>query len=47
VVAVTETPNEPAVTTAIRAHAAEVTGFVEHGMPAMMASMMDGGQGMG
>jgi hypothetical protein len=27
---------------AIRAHAMEVTGFVHHGMPAMMRGMMGG-----
>lgn len=39
-VAVTETSDDPRITDAIRAHAAEVTGFVRDGMPAMM-----GGQG--
>ena len=31
-----ETANDPALTDAIRAHAREVTGFVQEGMPAMM-----------
>ena len=31
---------------AIRSHAAEVTGFVEDGMPAMMAGLMGGQDGM-
>lgn len=44
-VAVTETSTDPQITAAIRAHAAEVTGFVEDGMPAMMAGMF-GGNGM-
>lgn len=44
-VAVTETSTDPRITAAIRAHAAEVTGFVEDGMPAMMAGMF-GGSGM-
>lgn len=39
-VAVTETSDDPRITAAIRSHAAEVTGFVDNGMPAMM-----GGQG--
>ena len=43
-VAVTETSDDPGIA-AIRAHAAEVTGFVDDGMPAMMAGMMTG-QGM-
>jgi hypothetical protein len=37
-VAVTETSDDPRIAAAIRAHAAEVTGFVDDGMPAMMAS---------
>jgi hypothetical protein len=41
-VAVTETSDDPGISAAIRAHAAEVTGFVEDGMPAMMAGMMTG-----
>lgn len=32
-----------ALTEAIRAHAREVTGFVQQGMPAMMQQMMGGG----
>ncbi len=44
-VAVAETSDDPRVTAAIRSHAAEVTGFVDDGMPAMMAGMM-GDQGM-
>jgi hypothetical protein len=44
-VAVVETSDDPRVTAAIRSHAAEVTGFADHGMPAMMAGMT-GGQGM-
>jgi hypothetical protein len=39
-VAVAETSEDPRVTAAIRSHAAEVTGFVDDGMPAMMAGMM-------
>jgi hypothetical protein len=39
-VAVTETSDDPQVTAAIRAHAEEVTGFVELGVPAMMKGMM-------
>lgn len=39
-VAVVETSGDPRVTAAIRSHAAEVTGFVDDGMPAMMAGMM-------
>jgi hypothetical protein len=45
-VAVTETSDDPRITAAIRSHAAEVTGFVEDGMPAMMAGMMGGQGGM-
>lgn len=37
-----ETSDDPALTDAIRAHAREVTGFVEQGMPAMMQQMMGG-----
>lgn len=37
-----ETAEDPALTDAIRAHAREVTGFVEQGMPAMMRNMMGG-----
>ncbi len=43
-VAVEETSDDPRITAAIRSHATEVTGFVEDGMPAMMAGMM-GSQG--
>ncbi len=39
-VAVTETSDDPRVTAAIRAHAEEVTGFVDLGMPAMLKAMM-------
>jgi hypothetical protein len=38
-----ETADDPALTEAIRAHAREVTGFVQDGMPAMMQQMMRGG----
>lgn len=41
-----ETADDPALTDVIRAHAREVTGFVEAGMPAMMQQMMGPG-GMG
>ena len=34
--------DHPALTDAIRAHAREVTGFVQQGMPAMMQQMMGG-----
>ncbi len=37
-----ETADDPALTDTIRAHAREVTGFVEQGMPAMMRQMMGG-----
>ena len=37
-----ETADDPALTDAIRAHAREVTGFVQQGMPAMMQQMMGG-----
>jgi len=39
-VAVVETSSNPQLVDTIRAHAREVTGFVEQGMPAMMRSMM-------
>ena len=39
-VAVVETSDDPRITAAIRSHAAEVTGFVDDGMPAMMAGLM-------
>ncbi len=45
-----ETTEDPALTDAIRAHAREVTGFVQQGMPAMMQQMMGPGgmmDGMG
>ncbi|BBZ45244.1 hypothetical protein [Mycobacterium parmense] len=42
-----ETSADPAITDAIRAHAAEVTGFVQDGMPAMMRGMMGGAMGPG
>ncbi len=45
-VAVTETSGDPRSTAAIRSHAAEVTGFVEDGMPAMMAWLPGGQSGM-
>lgn len=41
-----ETADDPNLTRAIRAHAREVTGFVEDGMPAMMRPMMGMGGGM-
>jgi hypothetical protein len=41
-VAVTETSSDPRLTRAIRAHAREVSGFVDKGMPAMMRGMMGG-----
>lgn len=41
-----ETSTDPALTDAIRAHAREVTGFVQDGMPAMMRGMMGGSGGM-
>ena len=37
-----ETAEDPALADAIRAHAREVTGFVQQGMPAMMQQMMGG-----
>jgi hypothetical protein len=40
-----ETSGDPELTQAIRAHAREVSGFVNEGMPAMMEGMM-GGMGM-
>ena len=46
-VAVTETSDDPRITAAIRSHAAEVTGFVEDGMPAMMAGMVENQRMMG
>ncbi len=39
-VEVIETSNDPEVIAALRRHAAEVTGFVRQGMPAMMRGMM-------
>jgi hypothetical protein len=39
-VVVTETSSDPRITSAIRAHAQEVSGFVHDGMPAMMRGMM-------
>jgi hypothetical protein len=44
-----ETAGDPDLTRAIRAHAREVTGFVDDGMPAMMKGMMGNGMmgGMG
>ncbi|MDR3659943.1 MAG: hypothetical protein P4L86_05955 [Mycobacterium sp.] len=42
-----ETADDPALTDAIRAHAREVTGFVQEGMPAMMQQMMGPGGMMG
>jgi hypothetical protein len=41
-VSVTETSDDPQLTAAIRHHAAEVSGFVRDGMPAMMRGMMGG-----
>jgi hypothetical protein len=38
-----ETADDPALTETIRAHAREVTGFVNEGMRAMMQGMMGGG----
>jgi hypothetical protein len=38
-----ETAGDPDLTLAIRAHAREVTGFVDDGMPAMMNGMMGNG----
>jgi len=35
-----ETADNPDITQAIRAHAIEVSGFVDDGMPAMMRGMM-------
>src|SRR5437870_11229445 len=37
---VTETSSDPRITSAIRDHAQEVSGFVRDGMPAMMQGMM-------
>jgi hypothetical protein len=44
-----ETAGDPGLTRAIRAHAREVSGFVDDGMPAMMKGMMGNGMmgGMG
>lgn len=42
-----ETADDPALTDGIRAHAREVTGFVQDGMPAMMQGMMGGMTGPG
>jgi len=42
-----ETADDPALSEAIRAHAREVTGFVQQGMPAMMRQMMGPGCMMG
>ncbi|WP_338182265.1 hypothetical protein [Candidatus Dormiibacter inghamiae] len=39
---VTETSSDPTLTTAIRQHSQEVSGFVRDGMPAMMRGMMGG-----
>jgi len=39
-VVVTETSSDPQITSAIREHAQEVSGFVRDGMPAMMRGMM-------
>ncbi len=39
-VVATETSTDPRITTAIRDHAHEVSGFVRDGMPAMMRGMM-------
>ena len=41
-----ETADDPGLTDAIRAHAREVTGFVQEGMPAMMLQQMMGPDGM-
>ena len=41
-VMVTETSSDPALTSAIRKHAQEISGFVRDGMPAMMRGMMGG-----
>jgi len=41
-VTVTETSTDPRLTSAIRQHAQEVSGFVRDGMPAMMRGMMGG-----
>ncbi len=42
-----ETADDPALTDAIRAHAREVTGFVQEGIPAMMQQMMGQSRMMG
>ena len=39
-VAVVETSDDPRISAAIRSHAAEVTEFVDDGMPALMAGIM-------
>ena len=39
-VSVIETSRDPALTSAIRKHAQEVSGFVRDGMPSMMRGMM-------
>ncbi|MGH7706872.1 MAG: hypothetical protein ACREM6_02910 [Vulcanimicrobiaceae bacterium] len=39
-VAVSETSDDPEMVDIIRAHAREITGFVQEGMPAMMQGMM-------
>lgn len=46
-VSVVETSHDPHIAEMIRAHANEVTGFVNEGMPAMMRSMMGAGRGGG
>jgi len=46
-VAVVETSDDPRISAAIRSHAAEVTEFVDDGMPAMMAGMMGDQSTMG
>ena len=42
-----QTADDLALTETIRAHAREVSGFVNEGMPAMMQRMMGGGDMMG
>ena len=42
-----ETSGDPDLTQVIRAHEAQVTGFVNEGMPAMMGPMMRPGGMMG
>ncbi|WGR94924.1 hypothetical protein MTX20_12690 [Bradyrhizobium sp. ISRA435] len=39
-VAITETASDPDMVELIKAHAREITGFVDEGMPAMMRNMM-------